>query len=325
MQRSHWIPLGIAVVVLGIVAYFGYQFYLSERTARELPPEGTVVTFSDGYRGEQYEFADRSLVRVPDVSKDNNVVIYEEVQSPLSIEEKVILAATPDIGKIAGILKANGRITLLMTANTNKSELVAHKNLAVFTVAPEIRLPDPVPVEEGSEVNTPEHTFTSDGQEEIELPPPPSPGTYPELYLVELDTGAIRALGAGRSARFADDTTIVALAQNGIVRIDLTTLTRTLVLSHANAMRGALSPSGSLALVPSGDGASLDFYRIEENAAPWFGLLKRDQPIPFRAAFPDEEHFFLHTSGQSEVWYYNIPTEKLPAATPVAVMPIVTK
>lgn len=322
MKTQHYILVALVLAALAVVVFFGYRYYQSEQVRAEFPPDGTIIAFSDGFQAQHYTFADQALSRIPDATREGGIVVYEEIQSPLSIEEKIILASDPELGDVAGIAKANGRITLLMSGGTAKSELVARANLAVITSAPK---PDVSAVQnasvEGGE-NDVEETYTSDGQIDIELPVPPAPGTYPELFLIELDNGSITSLGAGRSARFADDTTVIALAQNGIVRIDLTTFSRTLVLEHQNAMRGALSPSGTVALIPSGDGSSFEFYRLGADSAEWLGILTRNEQIPFRAAFPDEEHFFLHTSGSATAWYYNAPTAELPTATRVALFPI---
>jgi hypothetical protein len=313
----------VVLAVLGVLAFFGFKYYQYVQATDELPAEGSVVVFSYGGVGRQYLYSNESLNRRIDSTREDGAVIYEEIQSPLNIDDKLILATAPELtGMFLGVKHGDGEITALMTGKTNKVELSAHKDgLAVFT-ASEVRPPLPSvsgPADEGAESETEEH-YTAENPLDAE-PAAFAQASLSQLYAVEIDTGKIIGLGAGRSPRFTSDGFVVALAENGVVRIDPKTGTRTLLIERQEgALNGAVSPDGSIVALPAPDAMSLEFFSLADPANPrTIGYMMFDKAGPYPTAFTDNEHFFIRLESRT-AHLYQIPTEKIPVATPVAIV-----
>lgn len=313
----------VVLAVLGVLAFFGFKYYQYVQATDELPPEGSVVVFSYGGVGRQYLYKNEALnVRI-DSGRDDGAVIYEEIQSPLNIDDKLVLGTAPGIsGMFFGRKDAAGDIDLYMTGGTNKADLTARKDgIAVFA-AQEVRPPFPSlepPTDEPAESETEEHFVAEEIADPLSVGP--SKASYSDMFAVEVDTGKITGLGAGRNPRFTADGFIIALAENGVVRIDPKTGERMLLIPRTYAaLQGAVSPDGSIVAVPAPDFMSLEFFSLADPANPSnIGYLMFEKAGPYPTAFTDNGHFFVRTDTNS-AQLYKIPTEKLPVATPVAIV-----
>ncbi len=326
-NTAKYILIGIALLVLVVLGYFGYKYFLFTQIAPDLPSEGTVVVFSERGIGKQFRFVGNGLVAEFPQDQDG-ITIYEQAQSPLNISEKIVLGSLPEIpGMFAGVVKEDGTIVLLMTGGTNKAELAVSKNgFAVFT-ARDAQVTDTASMggvqgEEAKESAT-EETFSIEGEgvPELQLS---DPSVLPQLFAIELETGAMRALGAGRNPRFTADGSLIAVAQNGVVKVDPVTGQRAIILPYTgpDALYGAVSLSGKVVAFPADDYKSLVFYSLENTDDPeQLGILQLENPGRYATVFADDEHFFLRTRADM-AWFYKTPTAELPTAVPVAIVPI---
>lgn len=323
---SKYILIAVVVLVLAVAGFFGFKFFQYQKAIGVLPNEQSPIVFYENGSSGQYWVRERVLTKTVDTTRADGVSIYETVQSPLNIEEKIVLGTIPELeeGMFLGLARPDETILLLLTGGTNKAELAVRKDglIVVVTSTP------PPPSEpslgvEGEESTVPEeHGFVENPVDDVAFIPVSVRTNYPELLAIEIDTGKITSLGAGRNPRFTEDGSVIAVAPNGVVKINPETGERTLVIQNdAAAIYGAISKNGLVAVLPMPDN-TLAFYNLSDLTLPTqTGVLDLNEQGPFPIAFSDDEHFFMRT-GVDVAWFYNIPTPELPVATPVAVMSI---
>src|SRR5690606_18110779 len=123
----------ISVIVLGVVLYFGHQFYGYQRAVSVLPGEGEEVLFTELGMGERYMMENNGLVRIDAEATAEGVMVYESVPSPRVDGEQIILGSTPGmLGMFMGILHADKTVTMLSTGGTNKSNLQVREDGVVI-------------------------------------------------------------------------------------------------------------------------------------------------------------------------------------------------
>jgi hypothetical protein len=325
MPRNVLIAIG--VIILAILAFFGYKYFLYMKGVGALPPEGSVVSFVEGGILERYALEGNGLVLKREAARNDGIVVTESVASGKA-GESVVLALVPGKpGVLAGVAAADGTILALVSGGTNKADLLVRSDgIAVFSSSP---VPPPsAPVDTGDDTDAagPDEVGSATGPGVPSAPVAAAPlsATYPQLVSVNTATRAIRSLGLGYSPRLLADGMVVALAPEGIVKINPATGARTVVLplTDTGAAFGALSPSGTIAAIPAPDNVSVRFYRLAPDAAGTpedLGYLERDGS-DMRTGFADDTHVFIRISTRV-ARYYALPGT-LPVATPVAVLSI---
>ncbi len=318
---------GIAIIVLlviGALGYYGYTLFLFNSVAAKIPQEGTTVGFLKAGVTETYVMKNKVLVHELNALGDG-VIIKESVQSPLSATDKIVLATAPGYnGIIAGVLGADNVLHLLMTGGTNKAGLVARKDgVIVFAASPVIT------VASAESSGTNDAAVSSEPEEHGSADGPVVLGTTtqkaskvangPMLYSVNIKTKKILPLGEGRNPRLISDGSILALAPEGVVRIDPVARTRVLVLKSqgGNPEFGDLSPTGTKVALP-GDGASFEFFTLSGSEPQHIGFID-PKGRPTRLTFLNEERFFIDVDDVT-VRLYDLPTEKVQTASPVALL-----
>lgn len=312
----------VVVLVILALAYFAQKLFSYQSVIDALPDEGSTVTFVEQGMPERYVFAENILTRSIDAPLANGVVIHERVSSPVTSGEEVVLASVPDgQGLFFGTLATDGVLTLLVSGDTNKADLsVSTDGIAVFSASPSILLeevPVSAPQEDDDDGIDETYTATEPAPAPAEIAPVGS--DFPQLIAVNLTTKAITPLGLGYSPRLLQDGTIVAIAPEGVVKIDPRTKAREVILAHSvSELGGNISPSGMTAALP-GPNATLEFYALS-GTPTYLGFLERDGGA-LQAAFLEDKYVFVRTGFQL-ARYYKVPTEELPIAAPVAILAI---
>ena len=322
-QNSRTLALGIlALLVVIVLVFIGFKYASFQGVAGQLPASDVPVVFIEQGVAEQYFVLNHQLVRAASEPFENGVVLVERAESPVNSEEEVVLASVPGVPGIAAAIRTSDEaIRLLVAGDTNKSDLLVREDgIAIFTsVAAPLPLAEgEAPSDPNAEENTVEETGYATGPVDfgaVETMP------FPELVAVNIRTSQITSLGQGYSPRLQDDGSVLAITPEGVMRIDPVSLARTVVVSYAGDAnrRGALSPSGMTAALP-GAGATLEFYHLGADAA-YLGFLEQGAGS-MRVSFPDDEHVFVRAS-RTVARYYNLPTEEVPVATPLASVSII--
>lgn len=320
--------IGLAVVLLVLVLGFAaYKLFLFNSSVSELPADGSDVVFVHQGAGERYRLTDKVLKRFFPAPMDNGVVIEERVTSPLGGGEAVI-ALVPEIrGHAFGLLGEDGMLTLLVSGDTHKNGLVVtDAGIAVFAAMP---APESDALAAGAQ---PSEEAAEDGVEEkgyasgpVDFGPIPSPtGSASELIAMNLRTGAILSLGRGASPRLLPDGSVLAIAPEGLVKIDPATAGRTLVFAQpetdTTGAAGSVSPSGRTVALPASP-TSLLFLRVSEDgsSAEHLGNLTREGGS-MNAVLVDDEHVFVRVS-PNIARYYFLPDGELPTR-PIALVSV---
>lgn len=312
----------VGILALGAVLYFGYQLYGYLRATSALPGGGQEVLFTESGIGERYVMRDNALAGVVPEPLAEGVIVHESVASPLVPGERIVLVTAPGAsGVIAGVLHEDGTITILVTGETAKSNLIVRDDgLAVFVAGPPALPAALAFASEGAEDGI-EETFTAAGP--AEEPPAAEPPAASELVAVDLSARAIYALGAGHNPRFLEDGRVIALSAEGIVAVDTALRTRTILLSAEGSATpaGGIAPGGDVVALAGPARNMLDFYDLSSGVPSHLGFLEINEDAS-RVAFTDEQHFFIRI-GPEVARFYQIPTASLPVATPIAVVAIV--
>ncbi len=327
MPRTAFIAIG--VIVLAILAFFGYKYFLFTKVVGMLPAEGTTVGFVEDGILERYSLAGNRLALKREEARDDGLILTERVESSATPGEAAVLAIVPgEPGILAGIARSDGTVMALVSGGTNKADLIMRADgVMIFSSLP---VPPPsAPSDAGDETAdaaVPDEVGSLSGPGAASAPVAAAPlaATYPQLVAVNTATRAIRSLGLGYSPRLLADGMIVALAPEGIVIVDPATGARRIALPLANTggAFGAISPTGTLAAVPSPENTSVRFYRIAPDGSGTpvdLGYLERDGS-PMRTGFADDSHVFIRTSTRA-ARYYALPGT-LPVATMIATLPI---
>lgn len=319
--------VGIALILFG-AGYAGYQLFLNQKTVTLLPKKGETVTFVESGIPERYAMSEGNLLkRMTESYRQTNIVTYEHLASPFSEDERVALAIAPDIkGTVLGIFKADDSLDILVSGETNKSDLlVTEGGIAVYSAQKIVDSPVVAPVPEVVGADRSEDTKIETGH----AGPPanlvasaaksgPNVGVG-ELYAVNIKTGKIRPLGSGRSPRLLPDGSVLALAHEGVVLVNPLTGVRTVLLQWpgADGILGGISKSGNMIAVAGSDGQSADFFRLEKGSAYTLAHIGRfDKKTGAKSlAFIDDSRFFVRESAQL-ARLFSVPTEKLPIAVP---------
>lgn len=323
-KPPRYVVVTIAVIVLLVAAYFIYKALIFGIVSQDLPKEGDVIAFYEDGVSRRYTPEDNVLVRMAGEPRADGIAIYEQVDSPTNPAEKIVLAGVPDTdGLTAGVIQADGTFAPLVAGDTDKAGLIVTPDgLAIFGATPAVPSSLATGLYTQSEGETDE-SLEETGSTEIPvyLDESQVPATAAsKLIAVDVTTGTITLFGQGRSPRLVEDGSIIALAPEGVVRINAKTGTRSVLLpaAGADANLSALSPSGKTAALVSGDGMRMDFFTINESFAP-LGFLEM-RPV-LGTAFLDDRRILFHTA-EDAAQVFKVPTEKLQIATPVAILPL---
>jgi len=320
-SRRFWLTIVSIIIVLGLV-FVGFKLFLFQKALSSLPASDTPVVFVEGGVAHAYRIDDGALVRSV-VDLGDGIMVLESVPSPVDAEESIVLASVPGrVGTVAAVRHANNDLTLLVAGDTNKADLsVRSDGVVVFstTLASEESETTGTPVDEVSDDNGVEEEGFATGP--VAGAPVALPSAMPQLVSVNLHTSAIKSLGQGYSPRLASDGSVTALASEGVVRIDPVTHMRSVILAYQSPVgaQGRISPSGKTVALPGGNG-SIEFYDLT-GAPHYTGYLETEGGIT-QAALVDDEHLFVRV-GTGIAHYYNLPTDDLPIATPIAILSII--
>lgn len=318
--RAAAIVVVIILVVLAL-AYFALKLFSYQSVIDALPDEGSTVTFVEAGMPERYVFAGNILTRDIDEPLTNGVIVQERVPSPVSGSDEIVLASIPGSpGLFAGILSADGVLDLLVSGDTNKSDLsVSAEGIAVFSASPAFLVEEETALPSDEE-NDDGVNETYEAAAPAEVAEVPTPGSiFPQLIAVDVATRAIMPLGLGYSPRILSDGMVLAIAPEGVVKINPRTNARELVVAYpVTELGGSISPSGMTAALP-GPNATLEFYSLT-GTPTYLGFLERETGST-QAAFLEDKYVFVRT-GAAVARYYTVPTEKLPIAAPVAILAI---
>ncbi|MBY0111065.1 hypothetical protein K2Y00_03650 [Patescibacteria group bacterium] len=325
MTRTRIIVLTVLIIIiLGVLGYLGLMFFGYQRAENALPEQGSEILFVDRGVGERYVMEGKALVLAMPEPLPDGIVVHESVPSPLVAGESVILATAPGVpGMIAGIAHTDGDVTLLAAGGTSKSNLLVREDgRAIFVTNPSVVIEEASAGEEGAE-DTVEETGSASEPSSPALAAQAPASTPSQLISVHIGTGTITALGVGHGPRLLADGSILALSKQGVVKINPVTGDRSLILPYesTDTPAGGISPSGTVVALSGADVGQLEFYRINPSgaAAPvHLGFVEFEGDIT-RVAFTDDEHLFLRTNVQV-ARLYQIPTESLPVATPLAIL-----
>lgn len=317
----------IFLIVIGVILFFGYRSVASERITQNIPVVGTEVVFTEAGIGERFAFNGSTLAPVTKEERADGVVVQES--KPLASGGQVVLATVPRVsGSVLGVIYEDGTFASLLADGTQKTDLSVQNSLAVFSViarpvvweSPLESTPSDPALNEGESEGTAGH---ADGP--VDLGIPFDTVSIPKNALFAVDVGMLKpvaiALGVGKSPRFQKNGTLVALAPEGIVRINPKTSTREKILSYLGAddAVGGISSDGSVAILSAGTSPVLDIFDITSSA------LHRGVVAPnvsfYGIAFTDDGRFFIRT-GEKTVELYRLPNAEGAYAVPIAKMQI---
>ena len=319
----------IAVAAV-VVVFFLYQLYIYMRGVSVIPKSGTAVVFVERGIPEKYAVSAVKLKKTELETLADGSKIYESVPSPLKAGERLVLATTPVVGgMVFGVVDSGGALTILVSGETNKSDLsVRPDGIAVFAsrkITEEAEKYEELPQNNDDDVaQGTEGKGSASGPVNLGVPFAIKPEvSISALLAVHLDSGRIVALGPGRSPRLLEDGSVLALALDGIVVVNPESTARMMVLVRqgADGYRGGISPSGAVVAIESSEAGGMDFYSFSKKQ-PYsivsLGSLTYGGPVS-SVAFADDGKFFLKT-GANVARLFNVPTEKVGTAVPLAVM-----
>ncbi len=240
----------IALLVAG-------EAYLMVASAAYIPAKKTRVEFSSSGIPSWYEISSSSRVTpIPGAALLGNgsLVVLEQKPAPVSGQIMVLARSGSDTNITAGITGVDLPFMPVATSTADKSGLAVYGNVAVFSeTAPLQEATSSIVMIEGKEV------------EIRNAPSSPEVLTH-TLYTLTLDKKVSpRSLGNGRAAHFLENGSLIALASEGLVRIDTQTLKREVLLARggADAAGSAISDEGAAVVFYDAVRKTLTFYARE--------------------------------------------------------------
>jgi hypothetical protein len=316
--RMAWVKVLLAVIgaiVIGFIAYAGYQYSLGKDLSEKLPQTGETIAFTDSGIAEMYLMSEFSFSKAP-LERIEGISVLESVILPGSKDSRIVLGQKDGTrGVILGSIKG-GSLEVLLADGTNKSDLVVTpEGIAVFAVQnrpalfPE-QIPTPVasddtdsaePEETGS-ASGPVPLIIESGIENAEDTPSISGG----LFGYNLETKELYSLGAGKSPRAYGPNAVIAIAPEGVVVVDSLTASRVALISYrgGDSHGSALSPNGTIAAVRREGSATVEFFRITDGMGIYLGQIFSASPM-YGTAILGEGHIFVRT-GKDTVALYTL-------------------
>lgn len=323
-----------AVVIIAVLGFLGYQVSASQNLTNQLPESNSEIAFSDTGVTERFLLSHFSLLAQPRIHV-GEAVIVESQKIPGSADQAVLAEVPHTEGTVLGLLHGNGNFEPVLSDGTQKTDLhVVKGTTVVYTV-----LLNPVVWPDAQAVSQNAIPESDEQIEEGHATGPVDTGVdyktnatdnqaFPLaggiLFAFNLGTdSAPRSLGAGKSPRLMSDGSVVAVAHDGIVKIDAASGARTVLFAYQGGddAGGTLSPDGTVALLHTKGNSVSDVYAIAGGKVTAVGSIISTSPT-FGAAFADNEHIFLRT-GRTSVALYKLPDDTASLKPPTAHLSII--
>ena len=272
-QNPHALLVG---GILALILIAGGWYYLSRGDASNPVPMGeSRFEFSGSGVPHWYEVSGASISAVAGPAGFGTLPfdVIEAVESPFS-DEHIVLAKVPDAeGIVLGILLEKTRFLPVLSDGSDKSGITVSqdKNVA-FSV-----------YSNGSKIR-----MTN------------LPGRDHKII----------DLGSGRSPHFLKDGFLIALAPEGLVRINPATLARTTLIARSGVeARSAISDDGTLAAIANVGSNTIELYALDEAGNPTLFTVVPGV-VPLEAAFIGRTQLIL--MGAENILSYGIPAKPQP-------------
>lgn len=327
VQQLRIVALWLVVIaILLVLSYFLYQFFRLEQIAGRLPEDGTKVRVVERGVSHYYVFWKKMFVVDPPQVREDGLVIVESVPSPLHEKETVVLAAGVGVDRVAlGVLKGDDTFEPLLTGGTTKADLLVTKDgVAVVSTRKSIAVAEeslsfPQTEERGGESEVVDtgtasapSPFVFEGRTDFEA--------TSVLYAVDLKNGTVRVIGSGRNPRLLSDGGILATADDGVVRIDVTSGERSILVPYPGAdnFLSAVSNAGEMIAVGGEESGVVDFYEYKNGRVVHLGTFTpRSEPMSI--VFLDDTQFIVRYSPE-EATLYEVPQGDNAVAMPVVAL-----
>lgn len=308
-----WVKLLLAcigAVVIGFLAYVGYQYAIGKNLSEKLPTAGEKVVFSDRGMAETYEMTEFSFTEIPP-EVVAGMTLLESKSVPTGKGQSVVIAKKPETTSMLLGLRTGDEIASLLDDGTNKSDLVVtQEGIAVFAVAarPTFFPEDVASVSnDDADSNEPDEEGSAMGPVVIPITkatPAESSTSLGGLYAFDLETKKVLFLGSGKSPRLSPSGSILAIGTEGVVDIDPITGSRIVVISYrdGDAPGSSLSSDGSIAALRRDGSATVEFFRVTDSRGVYLGQIFSSSPM-YGTAVLSEEHIFVRT-GKDTVSLY---------------------
>ncbi|MBY0538822.1 hypothetical protein K2P56_00110 [Patescibacteria group bacterium] len=311
--RMAWVKILLALVVaviLGVIAYYGYQYSLRSNLSEKLPETGSTVMFSDQGIAERFAMTQFSFTQIPP-ERVGDTVILESKPSPTVTGEEIVLMQKDGVPGIMLGTKNKSEISVLLDDGTNKSDLlVTPEGIAVFAVSarPALLPEDPKPEDTSLPVDTSESEVEEVGSADgpvvlsaFVAPPVTSAGG---LFAFNLQSKKTVPLGAGKSPRLSELGGVLAVSPEGVVEVNPFTGERVIVVQYrgGDAAGSALSNDGSIAALRRDNSSTVEFFRISGMRGVYLGQIFSSSPM-YGTAILGEEHIFVRTGKDTVALY----------------------
>lgn len=311
--RMAWVKMLLALivaVVLGVIAYYGYQYYLGQNLSEKLPETGSTVMFSDQGIAETFAMTQFSFTQVPP-ERIGDTVILESKPSPTETGVDIVLIQKDGARGVVLAKKSAQGIEVLLDDGTNKSDLVVTpEDIAVFAVStrPALLPAKPEPEDPSQPVDTSESEEevigSADGPVVIEIPSAPPATSAGGLFAFGLQNKKLTSLGLGKSPRLSDIGSVVAVGPEGVVDVNPFTGLRSTIVQYrgGDAPGSALSNNGSIAALRRDGSSTVEFFRIANMRGIYLGQIFSVSPM-YGTAILGEEHIFVRTGKDTVALY----------------------
>lgn len=311
-----WIKIVLATlgaVLVGFLAFLGYQYSLAKDLAEKLPTAGETISFTDRGVADKFLMSQFSFAKAP-LERVGDVVILESVIDPSDSESRIVLGQKDGLegvmlGKVRG-----GDVEVLLSDGTNKSDLAAVRDgVVVFTVS-ESPLLFPEEIQGASVIEPPESTEREEtGKADGPVPliiETQSDKTVVEtrlaggLFAFDLTEKKLSSLGAGKSPRAYGRDAVLAISDEGVVVINAFTGARATLIPYrgGNALGSSLSENGMIAALRRDASATVELFRISDAGGVYLGQIFSASPM-YGTAILGEGHIFVRTGRDTVALY----------------------
>lgn len=257
----------VGAVVIVILLALGYLFFGASK-GPSAAPGGARVLFHQGASALWYELDGSALRAVPaPPGFDESSLRVLEAGAALATGETPVLAKSGQYASL-GLVRADGSLLPLIDDQTKKVGLALRGDgLVAFS-------------------------FTTDSSASSSV-------ESWRIATVALYAHAAKAveLGIGYGPRFASDGSVIALGNEGLVRIDPSTGARDVLIDRvALPDVFALSADASRVLISNPITGTLDLFEIKSAKPARVSYVGSVDTLPRAVAFIDPTHFILETS-----------------------------
>ncbi len=322
-----WVKILLALigaVLIGVFAYYGYQYYLLQNLSEKLPDSGETIAFTDRGIADTFLMSEFSFNRAV-LERVGDVTILESRDMPQNAGKRVVLAQKDNTsGVILGVVSA-GVFEALLSDGTNKSDLaVTADGTAVFAVAARPAFfPEDIPAaaaDDTKDSTEPDEVGSAEGPVKLIVAPvsdvrEKNVSTPGGIFAFDINDKKLRSLGRGKSPRPYGSDAVIAIASEGVVVVDVGDGSRVTLISYrgGDASGSALSPNGTIAALRREGSSTVEFFRIAGGMGVYLGQIFSASPM-YGTAILGEGHIFVRT-GKDTVALYAL-SDNVSAVTP---------